>query len=96
MIYNKKFRYLEYKCTRAWLPSSMFWMFEPRDNKFDGGGWYIENNRDGQYTKYRGGASSKPIKNDNSNITEYEGGYAMHPAVCLLICAFSSLDRMRK
>ncbi|XP_020521387.1 uncharacterized protein LOC18431816 isoform X2 [Amborella trichopoda] len=32
----------ECRCSRAWLPSSKFWLFEPRCGMHDIGGWYIE------------------------------------------------------
>jgi len=33
---------LECKCSRAWLPSSKYWYFEPRKDSHDIGGWYYE------------------------------------------------------
>lgn len=27
---------------RAWLPPSVAWLFAPRDNAYDVGGWYFE------------------------------------------------------
>ena len=102
LIFNKNHRYLEYKCTRAWLPRSNFWFFEPREEEFDGGGWYVEHNKDGKYSKYRDSSPNKRVQNPDeqtstaAHITNFDADpNAMNPAVCLLICAFSSLDRMR-
>ena len=52
---------MEFLCTRAWLPTSTLWYFQPRDEHFDNGGWYIEHNKHGQrgdrsssfYQKYK-------------------------------------------
>jgi hypothetical protein len=45
-IYSKR-GFLEYMCTRAWLPPSSLWYFQPRNDEFDSGGWYIEHNKNG-------------------------------------------------
>ena len=53
--------FIEFLCSRAWLPTSTLWYFQPRDECFDNGGWYIEHNKHGQrsdrsssfYQKYK-------------------------------------------
>ena len=59
-FYSRK-GFIEFLCTRAWLPTSTLWYFQPRDEHFDSGGWYIEHNKHGQrgdrinsfYQKYK-------------------------------------------
>ena len=48
--------FLEFKCSKAWLPDSRWWSFEPRDEEFDSGGWYVEQNKDGKLTRGRVGS----------------------------------------
>ena len=48
--------FLEFKCTKAWLPDASWWTFQPRDEKFNTGGWYIEQNKDGKLTRGRRGS----------------------------------------
>ena len=48
--------FLEFKCSKAWLPDSSWWAFEPRDEAFDSGGWYVEQNKDGKLTRGRVGS----------------------------------------
>ena len=48
--------FLEFKCSKAWLPDSRWWTFDPRDEQFDCGGWYVEQNKDGKLTRGRVGS----------------------------------------
>ncbi|KAK8952645.1 hypothetical protein KSP40_PGU012128 [Platanthera guangdongensis] len=75
----------ECRCTRARLPSSKFWLFEPRSYMHDIGGWYVETfgqNKMGRTVLSRrqwGGVNVHPEKR-------------LHPAIYLLALAYKTLD----
>ncbi|KNA10188.1 hypothetical protein SOVF_146710 isoform A [Spinacia oleracea] len=77
----------ECRCTRARLPPSKFWLFEPRCSMHDIGGWYVETyGRDRQRKnvpsqRYWDGFNAHP---------EFEE--RLHPAVYLLALAYRTLD----
>jgi curved DNA-binding protein CbpA len=63
-LFSKK-GFIEYKCSRAWLPDSSLWLHPPRDPDFDIGGWYIEHNRDGHLSRPR--SKEETQRNDGSH-----------------------------
>jgi len=51
-FYNKR-GFVEFRGSRAWLPPSSLWVWEPRDTRFSNGGWYFETNHQGHLTSQR-------------------------------------------
>ncbi|KAE8715731.1 hypothetical protein F3Y22_tig00110160pilonHSYRG00274 [Hibiscus syriacus] len=77
----------ECRCSRAWLPSSKFWLFEPRCGMHDIGGWYIETF--GRDKKGRTVPSQRYW--DGVDATE-QFDVRLHPAMYLLALAYRTLD----
>ncbi|KAL4568761.1 hypothetical protein LXL04_024376 [Taraxacum kok-saghyz] len=77
----------ECRCTRARLPPSKYWLFQPRDGLHDIGGWYVE-------------TYGRDIKGKNVPSQRYWDGVdfsqpcerRVHPAVYLLAIAYRTLD----
>uniref|UniRef100_A0A2P2KWJ9 Uncharacterized protein LOC105639813 n=3 Tax=Rhizophora mucronata TaxID=61149 RepID=A0A2P2KWJ9_RHIMU len=77
----------ECRCTRAKLPPSKFWLFEPRCGVHDIGGWYVE-------------TFGKDKKGHTVHCQRYWDGFdgteqnerRLHPAIYLLALAYRTLD----
>nr|XP_043608094.1 chaperone protein DnaJ [Erigeron canadensis] len=77
----------ECRCTRARLPPSKYWLFEPRSGLHDIGGWYIETY--GRDNKGKNVPSQRYWDGvDVTNPSERR----VHPAVYLLALAYRTLD----
>ncbi|KAG9440211.1 hypothetical protein H6P81_020376 [Aristolochia fimbriata] len=77
----------ECRCSRAQLPPSKFWLFEPRCGTHDIGGWYVETfGRDNEGCT----VSSRRQWSDFMPIEPLEK--RLHPAVYLLALAYRTLD----
>jgi hypothetical protein len=101
-FYNFKGRYLEFKCTKAWLPPSWCWIIPPRDPIFDGAGWYLQSNKDGRYSRFRRNKFQQHQQQSNGEEEEGEiterkqrSLIGLDAGVAILTCAFASLDRLR-
>ncbi|RWR81446.1 DnaJ domain-containing protein [Cinnamomum micranthum f. kanehirae] len=77
----------ECRCSRARLPSSKFWLFEPRCSMHDIGGWYVETF--GRDKKGRTIPSQRQW--DGTYPTDYSEK-RLHPAMYLLALAYRTLD----
>ncbi|XP_027079028.2 uncharacterized protein [Coffea arabica] len=77
----------ECRCTRARLPPSKFWLFEPRCGMHDIGGWYVETY--GRDKKARTVPSQRHWDGLDSNELFDK---RLHPAMYLLALAYRSLD----
>ncbi|XP_010531290.1 PREDICTED: uncharacterized protein LOC104807621 [Tarenaya hassleriana] len=77
----------ECRCSRAKLPPSKFWLFEPRCGLHDVGGWYIETF--GKDKKGRTVLSQRFW--DGFEVSETFDG-RLHPAIYLLTIAYRTLD----
>ncbi|KAF4375104.1 hypothetical protein CsatB_024213 [Cannabis sativa] len=77
----------ECRCSRARLPSSKFWLFEPRCGMHDIGGWYIETF--GKDKKGRTIPSQRYWDGFSSN-EPFEK--RLHPAMYILALAYRTLD----
>ncbi|KAH0469040.1 hypothetical protein IEQ34_002272 [Dendrobium chrysotoxum] len=75
----------ECRCTRARLPPSKFWLFEPRSSMHDVGGWYVETF--GQNKKGRTVLSRRHWDGVNEHPEK-----RLHPAIYLLALAYRTLD----
>ncbi|XP_039140673.1 uncharacterized protein LOC120277887 isoform X1 [Dioscorea cayenensis subsp. rotundata] len=75
----------ECRCSRARLPPSKFWLFEPRCSLHDIGGWYIETF--GRDKKGRTVLSQRKW----DSITEHSEK-RLHPAMYLMALAYRTLD----
>jgi curved DNA-binding protein CbpA len=78
--------YLEFLCTRAWLPTASLWLFPPRDPLFASGGWYLQQNKHGKFSRFRRRSESDGLVVPT----------VLDPSLAILLCAFKSLDRMKK
>uniref|UniRef100_A0A7N0T5F0 J domain-containing protein n=1 Tax=Kalanchoe fedtschenkoi TaxID=63787 RepID=A0A7N0T5F0_KALFE len=77
----------ECRCSRARLPPSRFWLFEPRCDMHDIGGWYIET-----YGRDKKGRTV-PSRRYWDVFDSSEGSEKrLHPAVYLLGTAYRTLD----
>ncbi|KAM7263808.1 hypothetical protein ACFE04_001491 [Oxalis oulophora] len=77
----------ECRCSRARLPPSKFWLFEPRCGMHDIGGWYVETF--GRDKKGRTVPSQRYWDGVDAN-EQYEK--RLHPAMYLLALAYRTLD----
>nr|BAK01862.1 predicted protein [Hordeum vulgare subsp. vulgare] len=75
----------ECRCSRARLPPSRFWLFEPRCYMHDTGGWYIETF--GRDKKGRTIPSPRQWHGVNEHSEK-----RLHPALYLVALAYRSLD----
>ncbi|WJX55289.1 hypothetical protein P8452_41077 [Trifolium repens] len=84
---GEKVSVCECRCTRARLPPSKFWLFEPRCGFHDIGGWYVET-----YGKDKKGRTMPSQRFwdglDYSQQTERR----LHPAMYLFALAYRTLD----
>eukprot|EP01018_Ginkgo_biloba_P040215 Gb_16312 [translate_table: standard] len=88
----------ECRCTRARLPPSKFWIFEPRCENHDIGGWYVETF--GRDKKGQAMPSNRHWQslNDISGSEFMEGSSressegTLHPAVYIMALAYRTLD----
>ncbi|XP_004289486.1 PREDICTED: uncharacterized protein LOC101295761 isoform X1 [Fragaria vesca subsp. vesca] len=76
----------ECRCTRARLPPSKFWLFEPRCGMHDIGGWYVET-----YGKDQKG-QLLPSQRFWDGFDAREQEKRLHPAMYLLAMAYRTLD----
>ncbi|XP_010277116.1 PREDICTED: uncharacterized protein LOC104611653 isoform X2 [Nelumbo nucifera] len=77
----------ECRCSRAQLPPSRFWLFEPRCSMHDIGGWYVETF--GRDKKGRTVPSQRLWHGfDTTELPEKR----LHPAMYLLALAYRTLD----
>ncbi|KAL8266212.1 hypothetical protein R6Q59_003556 [Mikania micrantha] len=77
----------ECRCTRARLPPSKYWLFEPRSGLHDIGGWYVETY--GRDNKGRTVPSQRYW--DGVDLTQ-PSERRLHPAIYLLALAYRTLD----
>ncbi|XP_062214509.1 uncharacterized protein LOC133915382 [Phragmites australis] len=75
----------ECRCSRAQLPPSRYWLFEPRCYMHDTGGWYIETF--GRDKKGRTIPSQRQWDSFNEHSEK-----RLHPAMYLVTLAYRSLD----
>jgi len=75
----------ECRCSRAWLPPSRYWLFEPRCYMHDTGGWYIET-----YGRDKKGKTI-PSQRHWDGFNEHSER-RLHPAMYLVALAYRSLD----
>ncbi|WOK91655.1 hypothetical protein Cni_G00346 [Canna indica] len=75
----------ECRCSRARLPPSRFWLFEPRSSLHDVGGWYIET-----FGREKKG-KTVPSRRQWDSIIEHSEK-RLHPAMYLLALAYRTLD----
>lgn len=75
----------ECRCSRACLPPSKFWLFEPRCSMHDIGGWYVETF--GRDKKGR----TIPSQRQWDGMAEHPEK-RLHPAMYLLALAYRTLD----
>ncbi|GJR12069.1 chaperone DnaJ-domain superfamily protein [Tanacetum coccineum] len=77
----------ECRCTRARLPPSKYWLFEPRSGSHDIGGWYVET-----YGKDNNGKTVLTQRYwDGIDLAEPHER-RVHPAIYLLALAYRTLD----
>ncbi|KAK4262372.1 hypothetical protein QN277_027940 [Acacia crassicarpa] len=84
---GEKVSICECRCTRAKLPSSKYWLFEPRCGLHDIGGWYVET-----YGKDKKGLTipSQRLWDGWDDGQHFER--RLHPAMYLLALAYRTLD----
>ncbi|KAL8472974.1 hypothetical protein ACS0TY_029981 [Phlomoides rotata] len=84
---GEKISVCECRCTRAYLPPSKYWLFEPRSAMHDIGGWYIETF--GRDNKGKNVPAQRywDALDTNPHIEE-----RLHPAIYLLALAYRTLD----
>ncbi|MQM12762.1 hypothetical protein Taro_045681 [Colocasia esculenta] len=75
----------ECRCSRARLPPSRFWLFEPRSCMHDIGGWYIET-----FGRDKKGRTT-PSQRQWDGTMEYHEK-RLHPAMYLVALAYRTLD----
>lgn len=88
----------ECRCTRARLPPSKFWIFEPRCEKHDIGGWYVETF--GRDKKGQAVPSRRQWQSLNDCVGAQFTGRAsegrsqgkLHPAMYIMALAYRTLD----
>lgn len=78
---------VECRCSRARLPPSKFWLFEPRCDMHDIGGWYVETF--GRDKKGRTVPSQRYWDGFDGN---EQNDKRLHPAMYLLALAYRTLD----
>ncbi|KAI3451953.1 hypothetical protein Pfo_008618 [Paulownia fortunei] len=84
---GEKISVCECRCTRARLPPSKFWLFEPRSGMHDIGGWYVETF--GRDNKGKSVPSQRYWDGLDTNAHFEE---RLHPAIYLLALAYRTLD----
>ncbi|XP_052195005.1 uncharacterized protein LOC127803042 [Diospyros lotus] len=77
----------ECRCSRASLPPSKFWLFEPRCGTHDIGGWYIET-----FARDRKGRNVPSRRYWDGFDADEQFEKRLHPAMYLLALAYRTLD----
>ncbi|OVA17072.1 DnaJ domain [Macleaya cordata] len=77
----------ECRCSRARLPPSKFWLFEPRCHMHDIGGWYIET-----FGRDKKGRTVPSQRQWDSFDAIEQPEQRLHPAMYLLALAYRTLD----
>ncbi|PRQ48137.1 putative DnaJ domain-containing protein [Rosa chinensis] len=77
----------ECRCTRARLPPSKFWLFEPRCGMHDIGGWYVET-----FGKDKKGRLSPSQRYWDGFDAREQSEKRLHPAMYLLAMGYRTLD----
>ncbi|CAL5187824.1 unnamed protein product [Lathyrus oleraceus] len=77
----------ECRCTRARLPPSKFWLFEPRCGFHDIGGWYVET-----YGKDKKGRTMPSQRFWDGLDYSEQAERRLHPAMYLFALAYRTLD----
>ncbi|XP_068657236.1 uncharacterized protein [Aristolochia californica] len=77
----------ECRCSRARLPPSKFWLFEPRCGTHDIGGWYLET-----FGRDEKGSTVPSRRQWNDFCPSEPLEKRLHPAVYLLALAYRTLD----
>ncbi|XP_057960510.1 uncharacterized protein LOC131152701 [Malania oleifera] len=78
----------ECRCSRAKLPPSKFWLFEPRCGMHDIGGWYVET-----FGRDKKGWTIPSRRYWDGFDPNEEPEKRLHPAIYLLTLAYRTLDR---
>ncbi|KAG5535533.1 hypothetical protein RHGRI_023336 [Rhododendron griersonianum] len=77
----------ECRCSRARLPPSKFWLFEPRCGMHDIGGWYVET-----FGRDRKGRTVPSRRYWDGFDVDEQFDKRLHPAIYLLALAYRTLD----
>ncbi|XP_058228222.1 uncharacterized protein LOC131336409 isoform X2 [Rhododendron vialii] len=77
----------ECRCSRARLPPSKFWLFEPRCGMHDIGGWYVET-----FGRDRKGRTVPSRRYWDGFDVDEKFDKRLHPAIYLLALAYRTLD----
>lgn len=78
------------------MPDSRLWPIPPRLKNFDAGGWYIQRNEHGKYSRLRQRLNMhQDNRHENSSSSSLKVIQSLDPSIPVLLCAFFSLDRMR-
>lgn len=92
---GEKVSVCECRCSRARLPPSKFWLFEPRCGLHDTGGWYVET-----FGKNKKGRTVPSQRFWDGFDSRDQCQERLHPAMYLIALAYRTLDiqdaRMRK
>ncbi|QCD91386.1 curved DNA-binding protein [Vigna unguiculata] len=84
---GEKVSVCECRCTRAHLPPSKFWLFEPRCGFHDIGGWYVET-----YGKDKHGRTKPSQRFWDGLDYNMQADRRLHPAMYLFALAYRTLD----
>ncbi|XP_075514865.1 uncharacterized protein LOC142549677 [Primulina tabacum] len=84
---GEKFSICECRCSRAFLPPSKFWLFEPRSAMHDVGGWYVET-----FGRDKKGKTVPDQRCWDVIDTTEQFEERLHPAMYLLALAYRTLD----
>nr|KYP52414.1 Chaperone protein dnaJ [Cajanus cajan] len=84
---SEKVSVCECRCTRARLPPSKFWLFEPRCGFHDIGGWYVET-----YGKDKNGRTMPSQRFWDGLDYNKQADRRLHPAMYLFALAYRTLD----
>ncbi|KAG5069946.1 hypothetical protein JHK85_002323 [Glycine max] len=84
---GEKVSVCECRCTRARLPPSKFWLFEPRCGFHDIGGWYVET-----YGKDKNGRTMPSQRFWDGLDYSEQADRRLHPAMYLFALAYRTLD----
>ncbi|KAL9158256.1 hypothetical protein ABFS82_08G055900 [Erythranthe guttata] len=84
---GEKISVCECRCTRARMPPSKYWLFEPRSAMHDIGGWYIET-----FGRDKKGKNISAQRYWDGIDTDAYYEQRLHPAMYLLVLAYRTLD----
>ncbi|CAJ1929383.1 unnamed protein product [Sphenostylis stenocarpa] len=84
---GEKVSVCECRCSRARLPPSKFWLFEPRCGLHDIGGWYVET-----YGKDKNGRTKPSQRFWGGLDYNMQADGRLHPAMYLFALAYRTLD----